>query len=154
MFDSIPDFIHSIGSWINRLLLGIFGSRNERLLDEMTPLVEAIAALEPEYEDLSDAELKDRQILAEEGFVSVFAVVDSTTGKVASGPTIHARGVAEDDSVFDAILPKIQSALEEATAGGSVDAQQLQQVMRRTLGHWVGTKLRRRPMIIPVVVEA
>ncbi|MCJ7628480.1 MAG: hypothetical protein MUO50_08845, partial [Longimicrobiales bacterium] len=104
--------------------------------------------------ELTDAELKDRLILAEEGFVSVFAVVDSTTGKVVNGPTIHARGVAEDDSVFDAIMPEITRAIEEATAKGAVDAQQLQQVMRRTLGHWVGTKLRRRPMIIPVVVEA
>ncbi len=104
--------------------------------------------------ELTDAELKDRLILAEEGFVSVFAVVDSTTGKVVNGPTIHARGVAEDDSVFDAIVPEITRAIEEATAKGAVDAQQLQQVMRRTLGHWVGIKLRRRPMIIPVVVEA
>ncbi len=104
--------------------------------------------------ELTDAELKDRRLLAEQGFVSAFAVIDSTTGKVVSGPTIHARGVAEDDSVFDAIVPEIVRALEEAAAGGAVDTHQLQQVMRRTLGHWIGTKLRRRPMIIPVVVEA
>ena len=104
--------------------------------------------------ELTDAELKDRRILAEQGFVSVFAVIDSTTGKVVSGPTIHARGVAEDDSVFDAVLPDITRALEDAAKGGATDAHQLQQVMRRTLGHWIGTKLRRRPMIIPVVVEA
>lgn len=104
--------------------------------------------------ELTDAELQDRRILSEQGFVSVFAVVDSTTGRVISGPTIHARGVAEDDSVFDAVLPEIAKALEEASSKGSVDTHQLQQVMRRTLGHFVGTKLRRRPMIIPVVIEA
>jgi len=104
--------------------------------------------------ELTDMELKDRRILSEEGFVSVFAVVDSTTGKVASGPTIYARGVAEDESVFDAIIPEITQALEEAASVGAVDTHQLQQVVRRTLGRWVGTKLRRRPMIIPVVVEA
>jgi ribonuclease J len=104
--------------------------------------------------ELTDAELKDRRILAEQGFVSAFAVIDSTTGKVVSGPTIHARGVAEDDSVFDAIIPEITKALEEAAVGGAADVHQLQQVMRRTLGHWVGTKLRRRPMIIPIVIEA
>ncbi len=104
--------------------------------------------------ELTDSELKDRVILSEEGFVSVFVVVDSTTGKVVSGPTIHARGVAEDDSVFDAIIPKLTEAIEEASKGGTVDNHQLQQVMRRTLGRWVGNKLRRRPMIIPVVVEA
>ncbi len=104
--------------------------------------------------ELTDAELKDRVILSEEGFVSVFVVVDSTTGKVVSQPTIHARGVAEDDSAFDPIIPQIVKAIEEAAKGGTVDNHQLQQVVRRTLGRWVGTKLRRRPMIIPVVVEA
>jgi ribonuclease J len=104
--------------------------------------------------ELTDAELKDRRLLSEQGFVSIFAVVDSTTGKVVSGPTIHARGVAEDDRVFDAILPEITSALEDAAKGGGVDHHQLQQVMRRVLGRWIGTKLRRRPMIIPVIIEA
>jgi len=104
--------------------------------------------------EITDSELKDRRILSEEGFVSVFAVIDSNNGKVVSGPEVHARGIAEDDSVFDAILPEIKKALEEAARGGNADAQQLQQVARRVLGRFVGTKLRRRPMIIPVVVEA
>ncbi|WP_062207994.1 ribonuclease J [Demequina oxidasica] len=104
--------------------------------------------------EITDAELKDRRIMSEEGFVSVFAVIDSSNGKVVSGPTVHARGIAEDDSVFDAILPKIKAALEESAAGGSTDNHQLQQVMRRTLGRFAGTKLRRRPMIIPIVIEA
>jgi len=104
--------------------------------------------------EITDSELKDRQILAEEGFVSVFAVIDSSNGKVVSGPEVHARGIAEDDSVFDAILPEIKAALEEAGASGSTDNHQLQQIMRRTLGRYAGTKLRRRPMIIPIVIEA
>ena len=104
--------------------------------------------------EITDTELKDRRILSEEGFVSVFAVVDSTNGKVVSGPEVHARGLAEDDSVFDAILPKIKNALEEAAASGKADNHQLQQVMRRVLGRYVGTKLRRRPMIIPIVIES
>ena len=103
--------------------------------------------------EITDSELKDRRILAEEGFVSVFAVVDSSNGTVVSGPEVHARGLAEDDAVFDAVLPEIKKALEEAARGGA-DAHQLQQVARRVLGRFVGTKLRRRPMIIPIVVEA
>jgi ribonuclease J len=104
--------------------------------------------------EITDSELKDRRILSEEGFVSVFAVIDSTNGRVVSGPEVHARGIAEDDSVFDAILPEIKKALEEAARAGNADSHQLQQVARRVLGRYVGTKLRRRPMIIPVVVEA
>ena len=47
--------------------------------------------------------MKDRRILGEEGFLSVIVVVDSVTGKVVSGPEIHARGFAEDESTFDEI---------------------------------------------------
>ncbi|WP_062517895.1 ribonuclease J [Demequina gelatinilytica] len=104
--------------------------------------------------EITDAELKDRRILSEEGFVSVFAVVDSSNGRVVSGPEVHARGLAEGDSVFDAILPEIKKAIEDAARGGSTDTHQLQQVARRVLGRFVGTKLRRRPMIVPIVIEA
>lgn len=101
-----------------------------------------------------EASLKDRRILGEEGFISVVVVVDSVTGKVTGGPEIHARGFAEDQSVFDEIRPEIIKAVEQAAAGGGADTYQLQQTMRRTVGRWLGGRLRRRPMIIPVVVES
>ncbi|GMA85501.1 ribonuclease J [Angustibacter aerolatus] len=103
--------------------------------------------------EITDADLKDRRILGEEGFVSIVVVVDSATGKVVAGPEIHARGVAEGEAVFDSIRPQIAAALQEAVAGGTTDAQ-LQQVVRRVVGRWAGGKLRRRPMIIPLVVSA
>ena len=104
--------------------------------------------------DLTDSELKDRRVLGEEGFISVVVVIDSTNGKILSGPEIHARGIAEDDSAFDEVMPKIVSALEEALREGTHDSRQLEQTIRRVLGSFVGRKLRRRPMILPVVLEA
>jgi ribonuclease J len=104
--------------------------------------------------DLTDADLKDRRVLGEEGFISIIVVVDSGTGKVLAGPEIHARGFAEGDEVFDSVRPQIEAALAEATGQGQTDTYQLQQVVRRVVGRWVGGKLRRRPMIIPVVVSA
>ncbi|MGN7249036.1 ribonuclease J [Janibacter anophelis] len=98
--------------------------------------------------------LKDRRILRDEGFISVMVVVDSSTGKVIAGPEITARGFAEDDEIFTQVRPKIIAALDEAMAKGTNDTHQLQQVVRRAVGGWVGGKIRRRPMIIPVVVEA
>jgi ribonuclease J len=97
--------------------------------------------------------LKDRRILRDEGFISVIVVVDSMTGKVVAGPEITARGFVEDHVVFEDVMPQLVQALDEATANG-VDAYQLQQVIRRSVGGWVGRKIRRRPMIIPMVVEA
>ncbi len=98
--------------------------------------------------------LKDRRILRDEGFISVIVVVDSMTGKVIAGPEITARGFVEDDVVFDDVMPQLVQALDEATAGGVTDTYALQQVIRRAVGGWVGRKIRRRPMIIPMVVEA
>jgi len=103
---------------------------------------------------ITDAELKDRRILGDEGLITIFAVVSSADGKVLAGPQIHARGVAEEDSVFDEVLPEVRAALEAAAASAATDTHQLQQVVRRVVGRWVANKLRRRPMIIPVVVEA
>ena len=103
---------------------------------------------------ITDADLKDRRILAEEGFVSVIVVVDAATGRIISGPEIHARGIAEDDSVFDDVTPKIVAALKEASSNGVRDTHALSQVIRRTIGRWVNQKLRRRPMIVPLVIEA
>ena len=104
--------------------------------------------------DVTDTDLKDRRVLGEEGFISVVTVIDSTNGKILSGPEIHARGIAEEDSAFDEIIPKIIGALEDALAEGGYDTYALQQVVRRALGSYVGRKLRRRPMILPVVIEA
>src|SRR6478609_8879469 len=104
--------------------------------------------------EITEVELKDRRILGDEGFISIFAVVSSADGKVLAGPQIHARGFAEQDAVFDDILPELTAALEESARNGNSDAHVLQQVMRRVVGRWVSNRLRRRPMIIPVVVEA
>lgn len=104
--------------------------------------------------EITEADLKDRRILANEGFISVIVVVDAATGRVVSGPEIHAKGVAESDHVFDEVKPKILAALAEASSNGVRDQYELQQVIRRSIGSWVGQKLRRKAMIVPVVVEA
>jgi ribonuclease J len=103
--------------------------------------------------DLAEASVRDRRILAEDGFVSVVVVLDSTTGAIVAGPEIHARGLAEDDSVFEAVRPRIAQAVEEAARNGYDDVYELQQTIRRAIGPWLNRRLRRRPMIIPVVVE-
>jgi ribonuclease J len=103
--------------------------------------------------EVTESSLKDRRILGEEGFVSVVVVVDTTTGKLVAGPEIHARGSGIDDSAFGEVRPKIEEALARAAAEGISDSYQLQQLVRRTVGRWVSDSYRRRPMIIPVLVE-
>ncbi|MER7815354.1 ribonuclease J [Streptomyces sp. NPDC096153] len=103
--------------------------------------------------DVTEASLKDRRILGEEGIISVFVVVDSTTGKVVGGPNIHSRGSGIEDGAFDAVMPKIEEAIQKSAADGVAEPHQLQQLIRRTIGKWVSDTYRRRPMILPVVVE-
>jgi len=104
--------------------------------------------------EITEADLKDRRILGEEGFISIIVVVDAGSGKVVAGPEIHARGFAEDEAVFDAVRPRIVDALRDAANTGTSDNHQLQQVVRRVVGRWVNESYRRRPMIIPLVIEA
>ena len=104
--------------------------------------------------EITDADLKDRRILAEEGFISIFVAIDLQTGSVIVGPEIQARGFAEDEDVFDEVKPQILKALTDASFNGTRDTHAYAQVIRRTVGRWVNTQHRRRPMIIPVVIEA
>ena len=102
---------------------------------------------------ITDDDLHDRRVLAEEGFISIFVVIDKDSGRVINGPEIRARAFAEDDHVFDNVKPLIERALAEAASEGVRDTYALQQVIRRTIGTWVNKAHRRRPMIIPVVIE-
>jgi len=102
----------------------------------------------------TEALLKDRRILRDEGFITVIVVRDSATGKIAVKPEIHARGFAEEQAIFDQVLPRLEDALADAASKSVTDSYQLQQVIRRTVGSWAGGRLRRKPMIIPIVIDA
>ena len=103
--------------------------------------------------DITESSLKDRRILGEEGFISVVVVIESQSGKIVAGPDIHARGFNEDEALFDEVKGQIEKALKHAVSEGVNGTHQLSQVVRRTIGSWVGGKHRRRPMIVPVVIE-
>lgn len=103
--------------------------------------------------EVSEATLKDRRVLGEEGILTVVAVVDVAARRVIAGPEIHARGfvgaageLAEGESLA-------RRALEQALTGDMVDSVTLSQAVRRAVGRWVGSQ-RRRPMIVPVIVES
>ena len=80
-------------------------------------------------------------------------VLDSTTGKAVAPagdprPRLrHRRGGLPE------VRPRIEEALARAAAEGITDTYQIQQLVRRAVGRWVSDNYRRRPMIIPVVME-
>ena len=103
--------------------------------------------------DVGESLLTERRILGDGGFIAATVVVDSVTGKVVGGPTVSAKGFSEDPEVFERVLPLITEALDRAALEGISDPHQLQQIVRRTVGRWVNEAYRRRPMIVPNVVE-
>jgi ribonuclease J len=103
--------------------------------------------------DVGESLLTERRILGDGGFIAVTVVVDSVTGKVVGGPSLSAKGFSEDASAFNPVLPLVTDALDRAAQEGVADPHQLQQIVRRVVGRWVNEAYRRRPMIVPSVLE-
>jgi ribonuclease J len=103
---------------------------------------------------VTEASLKDRRALAEEGVVTVVLIVDAHTGKLAEPPDFLARGFVHDDTTFKPVGPVIEDALAKAAAESIGDATQLEQLVGRAVGNWIYRKWHRRPVIIPVVIDA
>jgi ribonuclease J len=103
--------------------------------------------------DVSESLLTERRILGDGGFISATVVIDSVTGKVVGEPSVSAKGFSEDPDAFSPVIPLLTAALHRSAEDGITDIHQLQQVVRRTVGRWVNDAYRRRPMIVPTVVE-
>jgi ribonuclease J len=103
--------------------------------------------------DVGESLLTERRMLGDGGFIAATVVIDSVTGKVVGGPAVSAKGFSENPEAFDVVIPLITEALGRAAADNITDPHQLQQIVRRTVGRWVNDAYRRRPMIVPTVVE-
>jgi len=110
--------------------------------------------------DVSTGVLRDRQVLAEEGVVVVFVGVDVASGAVITGPQVITRGwvhAAEADDVIEGCRKAVADAIADTAlhaAAGAIDIENLQRVVRKAAGQYVSAKTRRKPMIVPVVMEA
>ena len=106
--------------------------------------------------DVGHGVLADRRILADEGMVTVIAVVDRKRGRIVAGPEVATRGwiVTEDSADLVAELASdVESALGDALESDA-ELQQLTKAVRRAAGSFVSKRTRRRPMIVPVVLES
>ena len=103
--------------------------------------------------DVGEESLQARRILGDEGFVALTVVVEPATGTVVRPVHLSSRGFSDDPEVFAPALALVEEALRTALAAGPVEAHRLSQVVRRTIGTWVSGTHRRKPMIIPTVLE-
>ena len=106
--------------------------------------------------DVGQGVLRDRRVLAEEGVVVLVVTVDAKTGEVLNGPEIITRGwvyAPEAEELLGEARQAVRTAMEEAARSGSVDFEALRRRARQALGRFVSDRTRRRPMIVPVVME-
>jgi ribonuclease J len=103
--------------------------------------------------DVGEESLQERRILGDEGFVALTVVVEPSTRTIVRPVHLSTRGFSQNPSAFDEALRLVEEALKRTLEDGEVDAHRLSQVIRRTVGKWVSDTYRRRPMIIPTVLE-
>ncbi|MEP7034779.1 MAG: ribonuclease J [Actinomycetota bacterium] len=97
--------------------------------------------------------LKVRRTLAEEGVVTIVAIVDHATGRLTERPDFLAHGFEQDESTFDTAVPVIQKVLTTATKEGN-DPEQIEELIGQAVATWAHRKYRRSPLIIPVIIDA
>jgi ribonuclease J len=103
--------------------------------------------------DIGEVVIDQRRILGEEGFVSILVAVDLRAGKVVYGPALTARGFTEDPDGLEPLQVELIKIVEKSLVDGVRDAAALEHIVRRTVGRWVDKKYRRRPMLMPTVIE-
>ena len=107
--------------------------------------------------DVGTGVLRDRRVLAEEGVVVVIVGVDIGTGTMLVGPEIITRGwvhASEAEELLDECADRVRTAVADLFANGRTDIENVQRVVRRAAGRFVNDRTKRRPMIVPVVMEA
>jgi ribonuclease J len=102
--------------------------------------------------DVGEATLGERLILSS-GFIAATIVVKRETGRLAAPPHLYSRGFSEDPKALEPVARKVSTELEALAANNVTDPARIAQVVRRTVGKWVGETYRRQPMIVPTVIE-
>ncbi|MBU2697659.1 ribonuclease J [Pimelobacter sp. 30-1] len=103
---------------------------------------------------VTEAALRDRRTLAAEGVVTVLAIVDADTGKLAEPPDFVVRGFVHQPGDFDAATPVVEETLLRAATEGIGDPWQLEELISRDVSRWARRAFGRQPLIIPIVIDA
>jgi ribonuclease J len=106
--------------------------------------------------DVGHGVLRDRRSLAQEGVVVVIVTVDAASGEVITGPEIVTRGwiyAPEADELLEDAKAAVLASLHEAAEEGATDFETLRRHARRALGRFINERTKRRPAVIPVVME-
>lgn len=108
--------------------------------------------------DIGQVVLRDRRLLSSDGVIVVVVTVDSDTGELATGPDIISRGFVyerESEGLLEGARSVVERAISRHTQqrGNVVDWNFIKNKIRDSVSEFVYQKIKRRPMILPIVVE-
>jgi ribonuclease J len=106
--------------------------------------------------DVGHGVLRDRRALAEEGVVVVIVTVDAHSGEIVTGPEIVTRGwvhATEAEDLLEEAKAVVKASIGDAAHEGATDFETIRRHARRSLGRFINERTRRRPIVIPVVME-
>ena len=106
--------------------------------------------------DVGNIVLRDRQHLAEDGIIIVVLTLESGSGQVLAGPDIVSRGfvyVRESEELMDDARKAVSEALEKCLKGRHTDWNKIKLVIRDAMNDYIWKKTKRRPMVIPIIMD-
>ena len=106
--------------------------------------------------DVGNVVLRDRQHLAEDGIMIVVVALDGITVQIASGPDLVSRGfvyVKESDALMDEARDLMDRVMESCVSRGCTDWGRIKTAIKDNLGDFIWKKTKRRPMILPIIME-
>ena len=106
--------------------------------------------------DVGNVVLRDRQHLAEDGILIVVLTLEKRTNRLLAGPDIVSRGfvyVRESEELMEEARKLISDSLDQCLSGRNVDWNKIKVVIRDTMNEFIWKKTKRRPMIIPIIMD-
>jgi len=106
--------------------------------------------------DVGEAVLRDRKALSNDGIVIVVVAIDAEEARVIGEPDLISKGVfylPESDGVLDELRAQLRSAIDEVSVEGIRDVNTVKEHIRSTLSRAINAKTKRRPVVIPIIME-
>ncbi len=103
--------------------------------------------------DVQDVALRDRRRLSEDGVLIIVATLSGTSGGVPAPPELIARGFGDDEELLDELREEAVNVLADLVGSDIVEIKLIQEHLHDAVGQLIYDKTRRRPMILPVVIE-
>lgn len=106
--------------------------------------------------DVGNIVLRDRKHLAEDGIIIIVLTIDKSVGECVSGPDIISRGfvyVRESEDLMESIRTISAEVIDDCTGGATVNWTTLKTRIKNDVGGYLYSKTKRRPMILPIIME-